>query len=271
MNADATELLIPPTWAGAPELVVADTQRQQQLWAQVATSTAAAGDYVTSLYATVASDIAAVQYTIAEISLNDAIPEQRFTLAGGTLTKALSMTALSNPTFTGCLDAIQTTRTGIAAAFTEQVWDLVASMMMDLSHIASAPMPSAAEFAAKTAARATAATVTESITALNITAAASAENARRSYHSGAIQDAVAHMYAADLATFDAYLLEASTAVGDHDLALATLRWQAGCDQLRTIPALPLDYLAAVGAIRSVLQSVLPGGEVARLRPRFEQP
>jgi hypothetical protein len=82
-------------------------------------------------------------------------------------------------------------------------------------------------------------------------------------------DALAQARQADLASFEAYLVEAATAVGDDSLATVDLRWDIAMSAVAGITDAPEALLDAVHQVRDVLLAAVGPAEVDALRARFE--
>jgi len=93
--------------------------------------------------------------------------------------------------------------------------------------------------------------------------------AREMRSAGRTEDAMRQAYLADMASFEAYLIEAAGVVGDPWLVTVDLRWGAVTEAIAALPGLPADVVEAAGVIREQVTAVLGPVEAARLRARFE--
>lgn len=69
---------------------------------------------------------------------------------------------------------------------------------------------------------------------------------------GNVWGAIDGTYAADLAGFEAWLVQRSRTIKDTEYVQTELLWTLACAALERIPAMPEDYDAAVGLVRSRL-------------------
>jgi hypothetical protein len=86
---------------------------------------------------------------------------------------------------------------------------------------------------------------------------------------GLESDARAQARLADMASFEAYLVEAATAVGDVWLATVDLRWDIATSTVDKITDVPQGLSEAVDQLRDVLLAVVGPAEVDALRATFE--
>lgn len=78
-------------------------------------------------------------------------------------------------------------------------------------------------------------------------------------------------YSADLAGFEAWLVQRSIALGDTDLVQCELLWGLGCAALEQLESLPSDPLAAIYIIRSRLAWAAGPSEVVGLAGALDTP
>jgi hypothetical protein len=74
---------------------------------------------------------------------------------------------------------------------------------------------------------------------------------------------------ADMASFEAYLVEAATAVGDVSLATVDFRWDIASLALDEMTVVPRGLPEAVAQLRDVLLAVVGPAEVDALGATFE--
>lgn len=86
---------------------------------------------------------------------------------------------------------------------------------------------------------------------------------------GLATDALAQARQADLASFEAYLIEAATAVGDDYLATVDLRWDIAASAVENLRDVPEGLPQAVTQLREVLLDTVGPAEEDALRATFE--
>lgn len=77
------------------------------------------------------------------------------------------------------------------------------------------------------------------------------------------------MYQADLATYEAHLVETAIAVNDDCLITVDLRWALAFDALAAVPALPPDPGEASSLIRRTLADTLPESGAAAIAATWQ--
>jgi hypothetical protein len=87
--------------------------------------------------------------------------------------------------------------------------------------------------------------------------------------SGLAADAMAQARMADLASFEAYLVEAAVAVGDTSLATVDLRWDIATAAVENIIDLPAGLSDSVQHLREILLGAVGPAEGDALRATFE--
>ena len=86
---------------------------------------------------------------------------------------------------------------------------------------------------------------------------------------GLAPDALAQARQADMASFEAYLIEAATAVGDDYLATVDLRWDIAASAVENLSDVPAALPQAVSQLREVLLGTVGPAEEDALRATFE--
>ena len=86
---------------------------------------------------------------------------------------------------------------------------------------------------------------------------------------GLAPDALAQAKMADMASFEAYLVEAATAVGDTSLATVDLRWEIAASAVESLTDVPEGLPQAVHQLREVLLGAVGPAETEALLATFE--
>jgi L-arabinose isomerase len=86
---------------------------------------------------------------------------------------------------------------------------------------------------------------------------------------GLAPDALAQARQADMASFEAYLIEAATAVGDDYLATVDFRWDLAAAAIGNLSDLPEGLPQAVTQLREVLLGTVGPAEQDALLATFE--
>lgn len=257
-------------WSEAPEILYGDIVAKASLWADLSKKYALQGDGLAAARAAWASDVCTIQAVSWDaVALADPHPEQMYFLIGSTVTQALSLYADAPGNPTDLYDAVRLARRGVAAAFERDILRRLKQLLFPLDHLAGLTVPTADQIRVSTTRYLGGQTAQDVIAQKRATAATHGGRARAAHHQGHAQEALNEMYASDMAAYHAYLIDASSVVGDTDMALAQLRWQAGCDRIAGMRSLPTDYVDAVSTIRAHLTWVVGPAEGDRLDEYLE--
>lgn len=257
-------------WSEAPEILYGDITAKADLWAAMSKTYATNGDDLAAARAAWASDVCTIQAVSWDaVALADPHPEQMYFLIGSTVTQALSLYADTTHNPTDLYDAVKQARRGVAAAFEKDMLRRLRTRLAPLDHLIGLPVPTPDQIRTATTHYLGGRKPQEVIATNRAVAATHGGRANAAHHQGHTQVALNEMYASDMAAFTAYLIDASAVVGDVDMGLAQLRWQAACDRIAALKSLPTDYIAAVNTIRNTLTWVVGPAEGNRLDDYLE--
>jgi len=239
-------------------------------YARLSQRYAADGDAYLAVTAMWASDVYVLQALLWERSLKaSAHPDGQYFAVGAAVSTALARYAQAPVVTTSARQAVEAAREGLLAAFDPSVHDLLATRFMALDHLDALPPLGAGAGEQAAAARLAGRSAPDLVTELRATAVECMAIAREMRSAGRTEDAVRHAYLADMASFEAYLIEVAGVVGDPWLVTVDLRWGAMTEAIAALPGLPADVVEAVGVIRQQVTAVLGPVEATRLRARFE--
>jgi hypothetical protein len=167
------------------------------------------------------------------------------------------------------LGAVQGARVALTAAFDASVHDLLNERFTSLDHLVGLAAPAATAGQAARQARLGDRTVQELAGDLRVAAADSMAVSEALARAGHNPDALRQARLADLASFEAFLLEAADAVGDTHLSTVDLRWDLATVAVDDID-LPAEELSAtVDSLRDALRGVVGATEADALSAMFE--
>jgi len=255
--------------AGADELHD-DATVKIRTYAQLSRTYAAHGDTYLAVMATWAADVYVLQALLWERGLKaSAHPDGQFFTVGAAVSTALAHYAQAPAATTSARQAVEAARAGLLAAFDPSVQGLLAAGFIALDHLDALPPVGAGAGEQAAAVRLAGRSATDLVSELHATAVDCMAVAREMRSAGRTEDAMRQAYLADMASFEAYLIEAAGVVGDPWLVTVDLRWGAVTEAIAALPGLPADVVEAAGVIREQVTAVLGPVEAARLRARFE--
>jgi len=250
------------------------------IYTQLSRKCAGEGDAFRAVMAAWAADVHVLHAVLWERGRKASTrPDGQFFTVGSAVSKALADFAAAPTAATTTREAVEAAREQLKAAFDapecdQSVHELLAARFIDLGHLDAVghpgprtPDPDAAGRAA--AARLAGGSAKDLVTELRQTAHDCMAVAREMRSAGRTDDALRHAYLADMASFEAYLVDAASVVGDTLLVTVDLRWGAAASVIEALPGLPTDVAEAVAAIRGALSRVLGPVEAARLSGYFE--
>lgn len=268
----------PSTDVAGPDELYADAAAKTAMYARLSRNAAAARDGRLAVSAAWAADIHAVQALLWERARDsDAEPFERFFAVGTAIGAALDPAAPDAAVPSGAKEDVRTARGVIEsarrrliAAFDPPAALLISARLIAVDHLAALPAPVAGtEAAVGSLARRLAGQNLPAAVADLLTAAADCGTVARGLAAaGLAADAVRQIRLAEIAAFEAYLLEASAAVGDSELLSADLRRAALTETLPNVKLLPEDPAAAREVVREAMRAVLGPAEAARLDARL---
>ncbi|MGV8847480.1 hypothetical protein [Tessaracoccus sp.] len=252
-----------------PEALHSDTVHKNREYYELSRSYAAKGDVYAAVHALWMADMCAVQAVMWErILIASPKPDEQFFAIATSVSRALSLHALTGTAQPDAASTIQAARDGLAQAFDEVAMRLLAARLTPLDHLVGLPAPDQAGADAVLARRLSGSSPEQLIVQRNRSAAESMNTAAGLHRRGCHADAVTHAYQSDMAIYEAYLLEAARVVGDEFLMTVDLRWELAYMQITSLPSLPSDYVEATTLIRAKLKETVSPTEADTLDERF---
>lgn len=253
---------------------IADATTTAALYVRVSRAAAAERDPRVAAGAAWAADVLQVQALLWERAPADsAIADRRFQAVATAVGAAVcgSADAAETAQARDAREVVVTARRRLLGVFDAPAAALVAERLTDLEHLAELPpapgraMPSPAGSLHWRAQEIGA----DALVAQLRTAAADGRVIAEALLAAAYRaDAAQQVCLADLADLEAYLVEASVAVGDVDLLLADVRRAAVVLILSETAERPVDVAAARAGVWAAARAALPPAEVERLAPRL---
>ena len=247
-----------------------DARTKVGIYAQLSQKYATQGDAFLAVTAAWAADVHALQALLWERGLKaSARPDEQFFTVGSAVFTALTQYVDAGGVPTSARKAVEVARDGLTAAFDPSVHALLAARFIDLDHLDSLPHPGPGAGEQAAAVRLAGRSVTRLVSELRQTAKDCMAIAREMRAAGRTEDALRHAYLSDMASFEAYLIEAATVVADTWLVTVDLRWGAAAAAIAGLPGLPRDVVEAIPMIREQLAFILGPVEAARLSSYLE--
>lgn len=254
----------------SPEVLYADTVSKKRAYGELSQRYAATGETYAAVHAAFAADVQTVQAVMWErVMVASPVPEEQFKAIGDTVTKALASYAATPVAANTAREAVERARAGMGAAFDPVALQVLTSEYLPLDHLNHLPHPNPTE-----------GTTIAHTRTKGEPAATVAQKRRRAakdcmtvavlmQREGRLTDAMTQAWQADWATFESYLLDAASQVGDNSLITVEMRWALATEAIAKIPALPSDFAEAVSTIRARMLNSLGTIEGKRLAARFE--
>jgi len=247
-----------------------DARTKTSIYAQLSRRYATEGDVFLAVTAAWAADVYALQALLWERGLKASPqPDQQFFAVGSAVRTSLTHYVEAGGVPTSARQAVEVAREGLAAAFDPSVHALLAARFIDVEHLDALPPPGPGAGEQAAAVRFAGRSATRLVSELRQTAQDCIAIAREMQSAGRTEDALRHAYLADMASFEAYLIDAATVVADTWLVTVELRWGAATAALAGLQRLPRDVAEAAAAIREQLAFVLGPVEAARLSSYLE--
>lgn len=274
---DAVSAPVPVDRAVHLAAPIADASAKATLFSRVSRAAAAERDPRVAAGAAWAADVLVVRTLLWERAPEDEEQAQRrvhavATAVGAAVTGDVRGSGTDEPTTVrDAREVVVTARRRMLSVFDGPAAALVAERLHDLEHLAELP-PSAGRVMP-------APDDSLQARAREIGPAALVELLRTAASDGRViweallaagyrRDAARQACLADLAEVEAYLVEASIAVGDTGLLLADVRRAAVVLLLSEAADRPVDVAAARAGVWAVVRAALPPTEVERLAPRL---
>jgi hypothetical protein len=232
-------------------------------------SYAARGDVRLALLSMWAADVMVLQSLLWESGLGSAPdPDAQLIAVGQALEASLRAEADATDRPDSPLSALQRARTAMMSTFDESVHTMLLQRFVQVGHLdgLAAPAPGAAKLAQQ--ARLGERSPQELAADLREAAADCMAVSAAMIRSGLTPDAIAQARMADLASFEAYLVEAALAVGDATLATVDLRWDIATSAVAGMHV-PDGLSDAVYQLRELLVGCVGPAEGDALWATFE--
>lgn len=252
-----------------PELLHSDTMRKSREYYELSRLYAARGDGYAAVHALWMADMCVVQAVMWErILIASPKPDEQFFTIATSVSRALSLHALVGTAQPDAVTTVLAARDGLSQAFDDVAMRLLTKRLSLLDHLVGLPEPDRAGADAVLTRRLGGLSVEALIMRRKLSATHSMNTAAALYRDGRSQDAIRHAYEADMAVYEAYLVEAARAVGDEFLMTVDLRWELAYLQITSLPSLPSDYLEAISLIREKLRGTVSPTEADILDERW---
>jgi hypothetical protein len=246
--------------------------RQTQAYADLSRRCAAAGDGRRAALAVWAADVTTLQCLLWESGLGEAPDPQAQLAAVGHAVDASLRTYADSVGRATATEVVAGARAALTAAFDASVHALLSERFSSLDHLDGLPPAAAGAADSARESRLGGRSVEQLVDELRAAAADCMAVAGAMARAGLHDDAQDHARKADLASFEAYLLQAATDAGDQGLDTVDLRWELALSVLatgdETDDRIPLEdlrerLLAVVtpveaGALRACLEPVPVG-------------
>lgn len=231
---------------------------------------AANGDARLALLALWAADVLALQSLLWERGLGSAPdPDAQLAAVGRAVDGCLRHdTGGAGPAST-VASALRRARTAMMSTFDSSVHAVLRERFVSPEHLEQLPVPAADAAQEARRNRLGDRSVQELSEDLRVAAADCMAVSSWMARAGLAPDALAQARLADMASFEAYLLEAATVVGDGSLATVDLRWDIATSAIENITDVPAGLQDAVTQLREVLLRAVGPAEGDALRATFE--
>ena len=252
-----------------PEKLYADTRRKRDLYHQLSGTYAIQQDSYRALHAMFASDVHAIQSVMWErIMATAPDPDEQFLTIAGTIARGLASYAGTIPGHSTAHEAATTARAAMTNVFDRLVRVYLDEALLPTVHLAALPDldPYAGQHVRE--ARIKGRDVTELSTRRVAYAEARMTAAREANQTGDTVTAMRQAWQADWATYEAYLFDAATQIGDHALITVDMRWQLATDALANLDYLPTTFEESVNLVRLHLLDVIGSVEAEQLEQRL---
>lgn len=246
---------------------VADTI---DMYAKLSRSYAAEGDARLALLAIWAADVLVLQSLLWESGLGSAPePDAQLAAVGRAVDNSLRNGAVEVDASTSVTSALQRARAALMSTFDASVHSLLMERFAPTEHLEGLPLaPDDLALEARRN-RLGDRSVQELSDDLRVAAADCMAVSAWMARAGLTVDARAQARQADMASFEAYLVEAAAAVGDTTLATVDLRWDIARSALEDIGDVPESLPEAIHQLRAVLLGAVGPAEGDALRATFE--
>lgn len=254
----------------AHELLHAGVSATIDVYADLSRSYAAKGDSRLALLALWAADVSVLQSLLWESGLGSAPdPDAQLAAVGRAVDGSLRDEPAEVEECMSVSSALQGARTALMATFDASVHDLLIARFVSSAHLDGLALPTEAAARDARLNRLGGRSSHELSEELRVAAADCMAVSAWMARAGRTADALAQARQADMASFEAYLIEAATAVGDDHLATVDLRWDIAASAVESLSDVPENLPQAVTRFREVLLATVGPAEEEALKARFE--
>lgn len=240
------------------------------VYAELSRTYAAAGEARLALLALWATDVLALQCLLWESGLGSAPdPDAELEAVGRAVDTSLRNDTTEDDGSSTATSALQRARTALMSTFDASVHAMLIERFLSPEHLNGLRLPSRTDARDSRPSRLGDRSPHELSEDLRVAAADCMAVSTCMARAGLSDDALAQARLADLASFEAYLVEAATAVGDASLATVDLRFDIAASAVERLTDTPDELPAAVEQVREVLVGAVGPAEADALRATFE--
>jgi hypothetical protein len=237
-------------------------------YSEASRSYAQQGEGRLAVLAQCAADVEVLQQLLWENGLDESPdPEEQLAAVGEAVSESLAVTGAENGSAGTAREAVERFRHAVVATFDESVHALLTERFVALQHLEGVPVSfeRARDDALDRLAGRTPVALVDDLRATAHDCLAVAEVMLEEQD---IAAALRQLWQADLATFEAYLVDAAMRAGDTDLATVALRWEMARTLVPGPPEATDEIDEAVTVWREALVGVVSAAEAASLRAGF---
>lgn len=240
------------------------------VYADLSRSYAAQGEARLALLALWAADVLVLQSLLWESGLGSAPdPDAQLAAVGRAVDGSLRHDAAEVEESMTVSSVLQRARTALMSTFDASVHVLLIERFVSPAHLDTLALPTGAAARDARMNRLGERSPQELSEDLRVAAADCMAVSAWMARAGLATDALAQARQADMASFEAYLIEAATAVGDVYLATVDLRWDIAAAAVENLGDVPEDLPQAITQLREVLLDTVGPAEELALRATFE--
>jgi hypothetical protein len=238
-------------------------------YARLSHAYAADGEARLALLALWAADVQVLQSLLWESGLGSAPDPDAQLAAVGRAVETSLRNDTSEVGSTSVTSVLQRARTAMMATFDASVHARLIERFLSPEHLSGLRLPTSTTARQSPSRRPGDRSSQELSDDLRVAAADCMAVSACMAREGLESDARAQARLADMASFEAYLVEAATAVGDSSLATVDLRWDIATSAVEHITDAPEGLPEAVQQVRDTLLLAVGPAEVEALRATFE--
>lgn len=240
------------------------------VYAELSRAYAAKGDARLALLAFWAADVLVLQSLLWESGLGSAPdPDAQLAAVARAVDSSLRNDTSEDDGSNTVASALQRARTALMSTFDASVHARLIERFLSPEHLSGLRLPASTAAQDSRQGRLGDRSSQELSEDLRVAAADCMAVSTWMARAGLPDDALAQARQADLASFEAYLVEAATAVGDASLATVDLRWDIATSAVERITDAPDGLPEAVLQVRDALLGAVGPAEADALRATFE--